>query len=146
MKINLGCGNDIRAGFVNCDMRQFPGVDRVFNITDLMWPFQSNSAELIVASALFEHVPSLLPVLNECHRVLQNGGELWISGPTPTSKYLWLDVTHVRAFTKHCFDHFDPRTPLGQQFHYWPPTFRVVDERVVDDGNMIEFILLADKP
>lgn len=83
LKLNLGCGPRPREGFVNCDARGLPGVDRVFNLTDFPWPFDDNSAEYICSEETIEHLPELAieNFFRECRRILAPGGKLYLQCP-----------------------------------------------------------------
>ena len=48
-KLNIGCGRDIRPGFINLDLVAAPGVNVVHNI-EYPWRFEPQSFTLIVAS------------------------------------------------------------------------------------------------
>lgn len=74
MKINLGCGSNRLHGWTNCDS----DVD----ITKRL-PFPDNSAEMILAEHVFEHIscPDGLRFLDECYRVLKSGGALRLLVP-----------------------------------------------------------------
>ncbi|MGC9050315.1 class I SAM-dependent methyltransferase [Pyrobaculum sp.] len=56
LKVNLGCGADIRTGYVNVDLRALPGVNVVMDILD-EWPFPYSSLEEVLAIDVVEHVP-----------------------------------------------------------------------------------------
>ena len=38
-KLNLGCGNDIRQGYINLDVAELDGVDVVWDVNKLPLPF-----------------------------------------------------------------------------------------------------------
>ena len=44
-KLNLGCGNDIREGYVNQDVFQHGRVDDVFDFNKYPWKYEENSFE-----------------------------------------------------------------------------------------------------
>ena len=79
LKLNIGCGKNIRTGFVNCDIQKYPGVDRVMDCSTLSY-FKDKSAGLIFADAFLEHLYQYQQglFLRECKRVLQNNGLLLI--------------------------------------------------------------------
>lgn len=83
MKLNLGCGSDIRLGYVNVDFRQLPGVDRVIDLSRFPWPFETSSCEEVLMLDFLEHFPygftSL--ILMECYRVLRPSGQLVVQVP-----------------------------------------------------------------
>lgn len=54
LKINLGCGNYIKEGYINIDIRQLPGVNVVADIFNL--PFRDKSIGEIIAMDIYEHI------------------------------------------------------------------------------------------
>jgi len=81
MKLNLGCGDEIREGFLNVDIRKHGGVDVVCDVRGL--PFRDGSADEILASDIIEHIPwrEVRAVLGEWRRVLKGGGRLEMRTP-----------------------------------------------------------------
>lgn len=80
-KLNLGCGGDVREGFVNVDVRREPGVEAVCDAAHL--PFSDGVFGEVVASDLLEHFSwrRTGEVLQEWRRVLRSGGELVVKVP-----------------------------------------------------------------
>ena len=81
MKLNLGCGRDIRKGFINCDIKKYPGIDKVFDCGSLA-SFKKDTVDLIFCHSFFEHlyIYQHLPFLEDCKRVLNESGRLIILG------------------------------------------------------------------
>lgn len=80
-KLNLGCGFDIRQGYVNVDFQDFHKPDLVADVRELsMLP--SGWFEEIIAQDVLEHPPRLdTPrALTEWSRLLCLGGLLYICG------------------------------------------------------------------
>jgi predicted SAM-dependent methyltransferase len=48
-RLNLGCGDDIRAGWTNVDARDAEGVDRVHDLRERPWPWGDDSAQRVLA-------------------------------------------------------------------------------------------------
>lgn len=128
MRLNLGCGQDIKDGYVNVDHLDLPGVDVVHSLLRMPWPFEDGSAEEILALDVVEHLPSHTPDLyeptivkfvEECHRILQPGGELFIRTPGHDADFLWIDPTHVRGFAMESFDFWDDSTAFGQSTGFY---------------------------
>ena len=139
-RINLGCGLQPLAGYVNVDNRPLPGVDVVHDLDRAPWPFVDGRAEAIVALDVFEHLLDVIGAMNECRRILQMGGRLTIRGPLPESPNLWVDVSHRRAFVEHSFDHFDWSTDFGRRYRYGAGPWRI--DQVRRDGTNIVFELI----
>lgn len=79
MKLNLGCGDLKRPGYVNVDVCGSP--DRVCDLSVFPWPWESNTVEEVRADHFLEHVNDYEGTILEIHRVLQPGGVLWIRVP-----------------------------------------------------------------
>lgn len=122
IKINLGAGTDLFEGYVNVDFLKLPGIDVVHNLLHFPYPFKDNSATNISAVDVVEHLPNftkedepmIIKFIDECYRILQPGGELYIQTPGYRAEFLWQDPTHVRGFHIKTFDLFDPSTEFGQ--------------------------------
>lgn len=82
MKLNLGCGNDIRKGYINIDVIANPGVDKVCDITQKL-NFSDASIEEIVAQDILEHLTreQLESTLAEISRILKINGVVKIRIP-----------------------------------------------------------------
>lgn len=94
MKFNLGCGDDYRPDWVNVDIHDDlqHSPDILYDIEEVPWPWEDDSAGVILMDNVLEHLhPSHRPaVIDECHRVLREGGKLIVRLPTRTG---W-DITH----------------------------------------------------
>jgi SAM-dependent methyltransferase len=86
--LNVGCGDDLRTGYVNQDMAALPGVDMVCELGEEKLPVEDGAFDVILARDVLEHV-DLIPALRELHRVLAPGGRLIISTVHFTSRNLW---------------------------------------------------------
>jgi predicted SAM-dependent methyltransferase len=83
MKLNLGCGRDLRPGYVNVDFRPISGVDQYYDLSKFPWPWADGSAEEILMLDFLEHFPyrQTYTILHECWRVLAPGGKLIVQVP-----------------------------------------------------------------
>ncbi|MES2884295.1 MAG: methyltransferase domain-containing protein [Pseudomonadota bacterium] len=74
LKLNLGCGSNEKAGWINIDAG--PNADFMLDLRRRL-PFQNDSAALIYSEHFFEHLgypDSACFHLRECYRVLAPGG------------------------------------------------------------------------
>lgn len=94
MRLNLGCGDDVRPGWVNVDIVAREGVE-VLDLEEFPWPYDTGSAERILASNVFEHiaVENRAKFIEECLRVLEPGGLMEMRLPVPEIGAGW-DLTH----------------------------------------------------
>lgn len=81
LRLNLGCGHDLKPGFVNIDAS--PPADLVLDLREGL-PFSCGSVELIYSEHFFEHLdfpePAML-LLRESLRVLNPGGRFSLAVP-----------------------------------------------------------------
>jgi len=87
-KLNLGCGDDVREGYINIDVRKRKGVDIVRDVTKTL-PFKDKSCDEVLAQDILEH---LIPqdqekLLLEINRILVNNGKLVVR--TPNIEAIW---------------------------------------------------------
>jgi predicted SAM-dependent methyltransferase len=90
LKINLGCGQDIKNGWLNIDLC-VPAIDctlcrdTVLMSYDLRLglPLESHSCSFIYSSHFFEHLEYRhgIRLMTDCHRVLKRGGTFRLSLP-----------------------------------------------------------------
>jgi predicted SAM-dependent methyltransferase len=114
-KLNLGCGVDIKEGWINLDSARLPGVDVVHDIETLPLPFRDEEFDEILAHDVLEHV-EYIPVLKDLCRILKKGGTLTIRVPHFTSKNNFIDPTHKKQFSVNTFDFF-VKHPLTKNAH-----------------------------
>lgn len=92
-RLNLGCGTDIRPGWVNLDVAPLPGVDVVHDLKVLPLPFEDGRFDHVACLDVLEHL-DYVPVLKEIHRILKPGGTVRIDVPHFTSSNVYVDPTH----------------------------------------------------
>jgi SAM-dependent methyltransferase len=117
--LNIGCGTDIRQGFINLDKVSLPGVDILCDMTRFPYPFSSNAFSRILLINVLEHLPETIKVMEELHRICQSGTLLTIRVPYWNSILNATDPTHVRTFSEYTMDYFDPKKPLGKRRAYY---------------------------
>lgn len=144
LKINLGAGAEPKDGFVNVDHLDLPGIDIVHNLVMLPYPFADNSAELVHAIDVLEHLPNYTPdwkpmivaFIDEMYRILKLGGELYIQTPGFRAEFAFQDPTHVRPFHPKTFDLWDPETDYGKTNGYYSKSRFKVSCEELDNGNL----------
>ena len=80
IKLNLGSGSaKIENGFMNVDFDRLPGVKLCADVHCL--PIQKNSVDTIQCMNLIEHVEDPQAMIDETHRVMKPGGEVYVIAP-----------------------------------------------------------------
>ena len=80
-KLHLGSGARMLKGWLNVDMI---GSELNLDFATGKLPFLNAQFEVIVSQHVIEHLTmedELLPLLNDCFRVLKQGGHIWLSTP-----------------------------------------------------------------
>lgn len=97
MKLNIGCGLDVRDGWVNVDCESGPGVDLVLDLDDEpALPFPDDSVTEVYASHVIEHLRHPLPLMAELWRVAAPGCVATFRCPYGSTDTADEDPTHVR--------------------------------------------------
>jgi SAM-dependent methyltransferase len=122
-RLNLGCGSDVRRGWVNLDVAPLPGVDVVHDLAHLPLPFPDASFSEVLARDVLEHV-DWIPVLRDVHRVLRPGGRLTLSSPHFTSPAVWVDPTHRTGFSIDTFQFFVSDGRFAARAYYFDFSFK----------------------
>ncbi|MFW5889426.1 MAG: glycosyltransferase [Bacillota bacterium] len=107
-KINLGCGDELLSGYINCDLYN-PKADMNFDAAKC--PFEDNSIDEISAYHLIEHFDfkQAFDVLKEWNRILKPGGKLVIETP---------DLYHTCKIFAESNEEY--RQKLYSHFFAWP--------------------------
>jgi SAM-dependent methyltransferase len=81
-RLNWGCGGDARPGWINCDIKDEPGVDIACDIRAGL-PLASDSVDYAVGIHALPEISydDLIPVLIELRRVLKRRGVLRLALP-----------------------------------------------------------------
>lgn len=103
------------------DLQKNPGRLRVCADAQAL-PLRSNSVDLICSEHVFEHFPRPQRVLEECYRVLVDGGYLVVSGPNGWS-YIAL-LARVTPVSFHNLVHRLGNPSRGNEANPWPTFYR----------------------
>jgi predicted SAM-dependent methyltransferase len=115
VRLNLGCGHDILAGWVNVDASDRlggPPLLVVWDLDVLPWPWDDMTASEIRGIDIFEHVNDPVGFVSECHRILEPGGMLRLQTGYYLHQDAYTDPTHKRFPTEHTFDFWIPGNVL----------------------------------
>jgi ubiquinone/menaquinone biosynthesis C-methylase UbiE len=113
IKVDLGCGNNKKKGFIGIDIAPLKQVDLVCDVEKYGIPFQTNSIDAIVSFHFLEHVENVPFVIKEIYRVLKRGGiaEIVVPHFSNIGAYHWSHKTYWNArgldfVEKTCFCHY----------------------------------------
>jgi hypothetical protein len=106
--MNLGCGRDIKEGWVNVDLLPGDGVDLVLDL-DQPKPFDladADSVDEFMVSHLIEHLHHPLSLAEAMWRAAKPGATAIFRTPHGASDDADEDPTHTRRMFQHSWDYF----------------------------------------
>lgn len=104
VRLNLGCGNDYREGWINIDARQDVKTDFKHNLNVYPYPLPNDLYSEIEMRMILEHLDNPIRCLKECIRMAKNGCIIRITVPHARSLAQVGNITHRTFFTEHSFD------------------------------------------
>ena len=108
-RLNLGCGHDIRQGWLNLDVESHSGVDIVANLDNCAHtpiPLSDNEIDEFLLSHILEHIKEPLPLMQELHRIAKPNATAIIRTPHGASDDAYEDPTHYRQYFHGSFIYF----------------------------------------
>jgi SAM-dependent methyltransferase len=115
MKLNVGCGRNSIEGWINLDCIAIPGVDVVADLNTCATtplPFPDDHFDEFLLSHVIEHIPNILPLMQELYRVAKPGAKALVRVPYGSSDDAFEDPTHVQQYFHGSFGYFT-------QPYYW---------------------------
>ncbi len=110
-KLNLGCGENHRTGYVNVD--KFGKPDIIFDLETFPWLWKNDSVHKILLNHVLEHLGQTTEVyfgiIKELYRICVPGANIHIAVPHPRHDSFINDPTHVRAVTIESFTLFSKK-------------------------------------
>lgn len=135
MKLNLGCGNDYREGYVNVD--KVAGVADVLHDLDRFpYPWDDDSIDEVLMHHVLEHLTDIEMVLDEIWRILKAGGKLLIWVPHFSHFQALTHPQHKHAFHYNTFAFCTAGSGEKYTDRLWS-----IDEARLDFGNrLLDFV------
>ena len=106
-KLNIGCGADIKKGYINLDKSKTKGVDVVHDLDKYPWPFPSNYFDEVYGRDAIEHVKDLFKAMQEIHRISKHNATARLivpywhsSGAFYPNHHYFFNVDGMKFFTE----------------------------------------------
>ncbi len=112
-KLNLGCGEFKKEGYINVDYLSVSEPDIKHNLDVFPYPFEDNTFTLIAADHLLEHLENPFQVMKELHRIAKDGCLIQIKVPHFSRGFT--HARHVRGFDVSFPLYFAPSFQGGYQ-------------------------------
>ncbi len=141
-KIDLACGPQNKPGYVHHEnvgtKKLLPHVDVEHDLNVFPWPWKDGEFEEVRAEDIVEHLPSLMPFMDECWRILSKGGKLFVRTPSWDAEFSHIDPTHIRLYALDTFDFWDETTGYGGYNTHLTKNgkWTLIDKHRSENGNL----------
>jgi predicted SAM-dependent methyltransferase len=106
MKLNLGCGKDIKPGYINLDIVDY-GDNQIHDINSIPYPFKDNSFEEIYASHVLEHLDNFNKTITELYRIAKPNCTIIVYAPFFLNTKYFGEPDHKIPFSIRTFDNYE---------------------------------------
>lgn len=112
IRLDIGCGQNKKPGFVGIDYEPYKGVDIVHDLETFPWPLPDESVLVAQAIHVIEHINpakgTFIKFMDEIWRVLKPDGHLLLIFPHGQGRTFVQDPTHVNPCNEVTMAYFDP--------------------------------------
>ena len=129
-KLEVGCGDNKREGYLGMDMVKLDGVDVVHDMNISPWPFDDNTFNEIIFDDVLEHSKNFLGILSEVYRVSAPNATIKISLPHYSSDNMYSDPTHTIFFSSRSFNYFDKSLNYKHSFYLEGVNFKIIKKYI----------------
>lgn len=150
VKLQIGCGKQHFADFINLDISDFCGPDIQHDVRKGFPMFSDNRFEEVVANGILEMIhpnDEFLFVLNEIWRILKPNGRLNGQVPSIDPRVMGLDPFDKRWFKEETFNYWNVNEhswrEFGTQYGFQP--WHVHSAKVNENGIILFEMSPANK-
>jgi SAM-dependent methyltransferase len=92
--LDVGCGINKKPGSIGIDSNPRSRADVIVDIDRFPYPFRDSSFDALQAVHVIEHVCDVVRTMEEFHRLVRPGGEVYLATPHYTDFSSFCDPTH----------------------------------------------------
>jgi SAM-dependent methyltransferase len=126
--LDVGCGINKLKGSIGIDRNASSRADVLCELDHFPYPFRDSSFDSLQAIHVIEHVSDVIRTMEEFHRLVRDGGEVFIVTPHYTDFSSFCDPTHRWHLNSFSLRYFGP--DHGGFGYYSSATFQEISVRV----------------
>ena len=138
MKVNLGCGNRKKEGFVNVDWDKECKPDIIADL-NVNLPFKDNEVDEVYCSHIIEHVDDIFHFMYEIWRVCKPKALVKIIAPHFQYTYWSIQPDHKRFIRPVYFQYWDPKPLLINPVENYSKMTKGAKFKTIEEGTLNEF-------
>lgn len=129
LNLDIGCGPFKKAGYIGIDIKDYPGVNLVGDVFEILAYIPNFSVDTVHASHFIEHIRDSRKFISEVVRILKPGSIATIIAPHFSNPYFYSDPTHRTFFGLYTMSYyskisrFSRRVPCYEEI----PNLHLVD-------------------
>lgn len=93
-----------------------------------------NKVEGIRCHQVLEHLTSIIPLLNDCYKIMKEGAAMEISTPLAGTTQAYQDPTHIKCYVPETFLYFVEGSPFHKEQNEYGITARFTAKTEILDG------------
>jgi len=106
--LDVGCGINKKAGAVGVDRNPASRADVIADLDKFPYPFRDSAFDGLQAVHVIEHLSDVIRSMEEFHRLVRPGGEVFIVTPHYTDFSSFCDPTHSWHLNSFSMRYFGP--------------------------------------
>ncbi|MEO5657663.1 MAG: class I SAM-dependent methyltransferase [Nitrospiria bacterium] len=115
--LDVGCGINKLPGSLGIDRNPASRADVLVDLDRFPYPFRDNSFDGLQAVHVIEHVSDVIGAMEEFHRVVRPGGEVFLATPHYTDFSSFCDPTHKSHLTSFSMRYFSEGDNAGYGYY-----------------------------
>lgn len=150
MKLDLGCGQNVREGFTGIDIVKTHESVIAHDLMRTPWPIESNVVTEMYSSHFIEHIPAMrtygkdlfFAFFDEAFRVAKPDCVFNVRWPALQSVRAFQDPTHRRYIPLETIDYLsiDGRVKLGVNHYNVNCNWEIIEKKTYRDGRFLQFL------
>ena len=135
MKLNIGCGRDIKEGYINLDVTQLDGVNIIWDLSEFPYPFEDNYFDEVLSQGTIELINAdFIEIMEELYRICKDKAIIKIRCPAFPSMCSAQDPLTKKFMTYRSFDYF------CDFWHYSKARFKIKKRKYIFSINKMKWV------